>query len=185
MSENLLNQCFDYNPETGRLLWKTRPRDHFKCEHGWKSFNGKLAGKDVGTLIKHPTTGKTYQMFEMNGRTLYAHRVIWELLHGEKPEQIDHINGDGTDNRSCNLRAADRQTNARNQRLRYDSTTNVTGVVFDKAAKGLQRWRSRIADSNGNRKSKRFYTLFDAVCWRKSKEIEYDYHENHGEVRPL
>lgn len=46
---------------------------------------------------------------------LYAHRVIWEAVHGEIPEglEIDHLNGRKADNRASNLDAVTKSQNIR------------------------------------------------------------------------
>jgi len=50
------------------------------------------------------------------------------------PEEavVDHINGDPSDNRRCNLRITTQSGNLRNSRLRSDSTTGYKGVSLDK-----------------------------------------------------
>ena len=61
--------------------------------------------------------------------TMQAHRLAWFLYTGEQPpEQIDHINGDGLDNRWCNLRAATYSTNQMNTGVRSDSATGIKGI---------------------------------------------------------
>jgi hypothetical protein len=52
---------------------------------------------------------------------------------------VDHINGDGLDNRRVNLRPADAHRNAGNRRTRIDSTSGLKGVYRDR-----NRWRAEI-----------------------------------------
>jgi len=72
--------------------------------------------------------------------TMYLHRFLtgWE--------RIDHMNGNGLDNRRANLRPATRAENGRNSRRRVDNTSGFKGVVFDKPR---GKWRSRIRVDDG------------------------------------
>lgn len=65
-------------------------------------------------------------------------------------DMIDHKNGDGLDNRRCNLRAADNSHNQANSRIRVDSTSGVKGVHF-RPATGTRRsrWVARIGGGAG------------------------------------
>jgi hypothetical protein len=54
----------------------------------------------------------------------YLHRLIVEAPSGS---DVDHINGDGLDNRRCNLRVTDRSQNMANQR-RPAGTSGYRGV---------------------------------------------------------
>lgn len=66
------------------------------------------------------------------GRSCLAHRLAWLYTHGEMPKEIDHINGNRTDNRIGNLRSVTRSENNQNKRgPRSDSTTGFRGVVKD------------------------------------------------------
>lgn len=59
-----------------------------------------------------------------------AHRLGWWFVTGEEPPaSIDHINGDQTDNRFENLRAADAAIQRQNtHKPRSDSATGFLGV---------------------------------------------------------
>lgn len=54
---------------------------------------------------------------------------------------VDHINGNGLDNRRANLRPASHSENLRNQRLSRANTSGYKGVVWHRASK---RWHARI-----------------------------------------
>ena len=55
---------------------------------------------------------------------------------------VDHINGDGLDNRRANLRQATHKENARNRRLSVNNSSGYMGVGWSKAAK---KWRAYIS----------------------------------------
>lgn len=76
------------------------------------------------------------------GRTkcVLMHRVICE------GQEVDHVNGDGLDNRRCNLRPVTRSQNQANARPRVvhrgqAATSRFKGVSFDK---GTRKWRAYI-----------------------------------------
>lgn len=58
-------------------------------------------------------------------KTCYMHR---QILGSPAGRLVDHINGDGLDNQRRNLRLADKQTNARNAKIRSDNTSGYKGV---------------------------------------------------------
>ena len=63
-----------------------------------------------------------------NGKrtSLYMHKLI---MDSPKGMEIDHVNGDGWDNRKCNLRVCTRQQNTFNQH-RVSPTTGYRGVYL-------------------------------------------------------
>jgi hypothetical protein len=117
-SQEYLRQCFDYDPETGVLTWRVRPRGHFKCNQSWAAANSKCSGAVAGRPITD-TGGKQYLYVMLNFRMWRVHRLIWILVNaGADPPTIDHMNGDGLDNRLCNLRPASRSENQKNTKTR-------------------------------------------------------------------
>jgi hypothetical protein len=102
-SQERLHQLVDYDSETGILVW--RPRDG-----GDRGFNGQFAGKRAGS-----PRGKGWQI-TIDRQNFAYHRIVWKWVYGtEPPPEIDHINGDTSDNRLVNLRGADRWLNAKNR----------------------------------------------------------------------
>ena len=65
------------------------------------------------------------------------------LIMGKRPKGlvIDHINGNGLDNRRANLRFATPTENSQNQRKRAGCISDFKGVDFDRYK---FRWRARI-----------------------------------------
>lgn len=41
-------ECLDYFPETGELVWKHRPREHFATSGAFAQINSRCAGKSAG-----------------------------------------------------------------------------------------------------------------------------------------
>ena len=110
VTQELLLEVLNYDPETGFLTWKPRGLHLFKSEREMKIFNTSHAGKQALTTID----GGGYPHGTLFRQSVYAHRVIWQMVHDEKPELVDHINRDRGDNRLANLRAANKSLNALN-----------------------------------------------------------------------
>jgi len=36
LTQEYLREAFDYDPKTGVLTWRKRPREHFNTDRGWK-----------------------------------------------------------------------------------------------------------------------------------------------------
>lgn len=70
------------------------------------------------------------------------HRRIMKLKKGDKKE-VDHINGNGLDNRKSNLRICDRYMNNRNCRCFMKKTSKYKGVSLAKGRK-VKKWYATI-----------------------------------------
>lgn len=102
-----------YDPATGSFTWRWRTDTNVQT-------NAQFAGKPAGSLS---TEG--YLRLRFGKREITAQRVAWLMTYGlPLPREIDHINGNKTDNRITNLRAA---TTAQNQYNRGPAKNNSTG----------------------------------------------------------
>lgn len=96
-----------------------------------------------------------------SGRTRYAQRSVkvnqrptvvklHRLIMGaQKGQQVDHINGDGLDNRRCNLRVVDQRQNNYNQtRKKSGCTSRFRGVSRHTAT---NRWQVHMQTNTGRK----------------------------------
>lgn len=108
--QSVLREWFDYDPEIGQLIRKARPREHFPDLRSWHGRNTRDAGTAAASL-----GGDGYLRVGFLGKYYRVHRLIWKWMTGEDPPAIiDHVNRNRTDNRWCNLRAADPVQSRRN-----------------------------------------------------------------------
>jgi hypothetical protein len=127
LTVDLLNHLFEYDKETGNLIWKIKPSSR---GHHVK------AGDIAGTLKSHG-----YLCVGINYNSYRAHRLIFLMHKGYLPKTIDHINGDKLDNRIENLRAATVGQNQHNRKTNANNTSGYKGVSWNKA---LKKWTARI-----------------------------------------
>ena len=124
------NQAFEYRD--GKLYWKV------------SNSNAITIGQEAGTGY-----ARGYRRVYFDGKTWGTHRIIWVMHNGEiaKGIQIDHINGDATDNRIENLRLATNTQNCQNRKGRITNTgiRNVSYVAKEKKYKvAIQSGGKRI-----------------------------------------
>lgn len=116
----------------------------WKMNTGNKSF----VGKEAGCVHKQPT-GYSYVKIGLDGKNLRKTTIIWLLVHGRLPNgDVDHINGNSTDDRLCNLREATRTQNMANKRMHKNNKSGVKGVFW---CTQRNMWRVNI------RKNKKSY----------------------------
>lgn len=106
-SQEELQRCFRYEPDTGLLYWRARP----ELRANWNArYPGTIAGAKGARGHLHVL---------LNRRFLAVHRVVWKYVHGvDPPEEIDHRDGVKTNNRLANLRAATSSQNCMNMAAR-------------------------------------------------------------------
>jgi hypothetical protein len=114
-----VRRCFSLDPEEGLLRWAVRRKPiRLGDVAGWVAKDGRRRiGLAKGTFL--------------------VHRLIWLHFYGEWPEhEIDHINGDVTDNRIANLRDVPHNINCENKRRPTRANAlGVQGVVRDDRGK--------------------------------------------------
>lgn len=162
----------DCNPIAGSIIWRFRARNLFRTENEWRRWNARYAH----TPALESLNGKGYLCGRIKGRAYLAHRVVWASTFGEMPNaEIDHINGDKSDNRISNLRMADRVLNCRNAARRTDNTSGATGVTRSGNA-----WLARIGTGKDRITLGSFDTLDEAIAARKVAERSLGYSVRHG-----
>lgn len=107
-----LRKALAYDPETGLFTWR-------------------VSRGSVKPGVHAARSACRYTAVRMDGKRYYAHRLAFLWMTGCWPEgDVDHIDGDGTNNRWSNLREATQSQNNGNQRLRSDSVTGFKGVGY-------------------------------------------------------
>jgi len=101
-----------------------------------------------------------YAISKHHGRTIYMHRVIVGARAGQC---VDHINGDGLDNRRANLRLASRSDNLANARLSASSSSGYKGVTRA-PRRSLRPWMAQVTARGRHVYLGCFDTLEEAAC---------------------
>ena len=168
LTREMVREYLDYRPDTGEVFWNFLGAQWFSNRYQRNHWNGCHAGKPAG--------GKTtdgYMQIQINKRQYKLHRVIWLYIYGYWPDQIDHINGNKSDNRLCNLRNVSQHENRKNMKLDKRNTSGFSGVSWIESKK---QWHVKI----GKRAVGFFSEKADAIRARKKAEVEHGYHANHG-----
>ena len=98
-------------------------------------------------------------------------------MTGDDANAVDHINGEPSDNRWCNLRNVSLSENLKNARLPKHNKSGVVGVQWDSRRR---KWVAQIKSESVNHVLGRFNSFEAAAAARKQAERELGFHENHG-----
>ena len=128
----IVKAVLDFDPLTGDLIWRRRFQS--------PQWSGRYAGKPAGSLTRNG-----YVEISFDGISYLAHRLAWLIAHGEAPDEIDHVNGNRSDNRITNLRKATRLQNKQNLKTYATNTTGLAGVTYHRPRR---RYMAQITHQN-------------------------------------
>lgn len=116
-----VKELLHYDPETGIFTWNVDRAPLAK--------KGTKAGTRQGGKYNYATV-------TIDNVIYLAHRIAWLYMTGCDPVGlVDHINGDSTDNRFCNLRECTVQENQFNSKCRTHNKSGFKGVTTHKNGK--------------------------------------------------
>lgn len=117
-----------YDPQSGVIRWKSLIR------RGGNIKVGEIAG-----CIKNG-----YVVIHINGRAWRGHRIAWLMQTGSLPEtgyEIDHIDGNRSNNSWSNLRVVNRNQNNYNTGISKANKSGCKGVSY---RKDTGKWLARL-----------------------------------------
>lgn len=150
-----LRAILSYDPETGLF--------HRLVTRGTKHKAGMIAGG---------VTSHGYINITVDGSHYYGHRLAWLFMTGEWPkDQIDHADGNKTNNRFANLREASTSDNMCNRGPTRRSKSGFRGVSHADDKTTPKRWIASVR--KGERLfMKAFITMEEAIAARQIAACE-------------
>lgn len=149
--------CFD--PSSGRFFWRERLPKHF-AENGTRGRNSSCAAwnsRYAGRQTMNMACTNGYHFGQVQGVRLLAHRTAWAIHFGNWPaSEIDHVDGNRTNNSISNLRQATRSQNNANRLLR-------PGRRYRGVYPNRNRWTAYIQHSGKTHYLGSFATEIDAA----------------------
>lgn len=149
--------------------------DIFSKKHG--QFVCIIDDEDYPLISKYHLTitkrkKNIYVMCACKNEYKLLHRVLLNMK--ERKQVIDHINGNGLDNRKDNLRICTQGRNVQNQQINArktdTSSSKYKGVCFDKRRK---KWAAYITVNYKHKYLGRFETELEAAYSYNNAAIEY------------
>ena len=159
LTQERLQEILEYSADTGDFT--------FRFSRG-----GSREGSVAGSVLKDG-----YVRISIDYRIYSAHRLAWLYVNGSWPAgDIDHVDGDPSNNRFANLRDVSRAENNRNKGLHSNNTSGLPGVSFHKQA---QRWQAFIS-VDGRQRHVGYYDTPEAAHAAYAREaVDLGYSDRH------
>ena len=110
-----------------------------KKNYTYDAKSGRLTSSRLGRAVKGGMLRKTGYLYvgchlDKKRVRVLMHHAVWAVCKGRWPVQLDHVNGDVTDNRIENLREVSQSENRLNTLLAWNpnDVTGVPGVCHNK-----------------------------------------------------
>ena len=163
ISHTYLTEILKYDPVSGAFTWlKPNPLAR------------KLkVGSPAGRTIQNK-----YIQIGINRKYYLAHRLAVFYMTGIWPtHEVDHIDGNPSNNSWSNLRQVTSIENSRNQATRSNNSSGVVGVKWKKE---ISKWVATIGVDRKLIHLGCFESLEVAAEVRRAAEKVNGFHENHG-----
>ena len=168
ITADVARTLFQYDPQSGIITWRVKRR--------------RVNPGDEAGCVVH-SHGKPYRSINTYGRGYMSHHIAFLLTTGAFPDrELDHIDGNGLNNKWHNLREVEHVENQHNRRRGSNNTSGHVGVVWHKRDK---TWHVFVNVQKRQIFVGCFRDLTDAVAARHIASSEHGYHKNHGSDRPL
>jgi len=152
MNQYTLKELFEYID--GELYWKVNK-------------GNVLAGKKAGSK-----RSDGYKTIRIDRQGYLSHRLIFLYHHGYLPLEVDHINGNLSDNRIENLIPSTHIESQQTRKIPFNNKTKNAGVVWHKAT---NKWQVRL-NFYGVRKYFGIYKDIDYAIF-VANAMRYKYHK--------
>lgn len=153
-SADYLRSILAYDPDTGVFTRLVRTANRHK----------------IGNVAGH-RNGNGYIRFVVLSKRYYAHRLAWLYVTGDWPVgEIDHIDGNRSNNAISNLRDVSASVNLQNQRFaRSDNIHGFMGV-----SRSRNRWSAHISINGKKRHIGQFDTADEAhAAYLNAKRLHH------------
>lgn len=159
INQKELKTALHYDPQTGFFTWAIN-RSNVK------------AGSIAGAMRKNG-----YIQIGLAGKFWLAHRLAWLYMTGAMPlDQVDHIDGNKSNNAWGNLREATTKQNGENLKTLDTNTSGFRGVVYYKRT---NKWMAQVQHHKKNFCLGYFCTAEEAAEAARAKRAELFTHD-HG-----
>lgn len=118
ISQLMVLELFTYHD--GQLFWNAKRKGRKRSQAGYQSKAG-------------------YTQIRIDGKLFYLHRLVWIYHNGDAINEIDHIDGNPTNNKIENLRNVAHNVNLMNAKFRSNNTSGYRGVT-----KSRGKWAASI-----------------------------------------
>jgi hypothetical protein len=135
---------------------------------GWTFDDEGTLYKPNGKPCSFNLCSEGYRRVYYEGKRYKQHRIIFFLVNGWWPEEVDHIDRNRANNRPSNLRGTDKSGNQHNKRMLDSNTSGIRGV--SKRKRG--GWVAHIS-IGGKSIQRQFKTKDSAILQRQQWEQLY------------
>ena len=149
----------------------------------YKVWKTRFAGKKAGYVQKGLNT--EYISIRVFHKLYLAHRLAWLFHYGVWPEdEVDHIDGNGLNNRIENLRDVPKEVNGKNCRMKKNNTSGVNGVYFHRQS---NKWCAEGHYTEEGVNKKKYLGLYDSIESAEKARKEWEisngnFTDRHGKV---